>query len=80
MVIMTEIYQKLVDYFGNQTKTADKLKVKQPSVSAWVVGKAQMSAVSAKRAEKLTNGKFRAIDLCPRLAEIEMMDTSEEAE
>ena len=77
---MMEIYQKLVDYFGTQAKTANKLKVKQPSVSAWVIGKTQMSAVTAKRAEKLTNGKFRAIDLCPRLAEIEMMDPSEEAE
>ncbi len=68
---MTEIYQALVSHFGSQSETARKLNVKQPSVNAWLMGKTKMGAVSAKRAEILTNGKFKASDLCPKLQELE---------
>lgn len=68
---MTEIYQALVEHFGSQSNTARELNVKQPSVNAWLVGKTKMGAVSAKRAEILTNGKFKASDLCPKLKELE---------
>lgn len=64
-------YKNLINFFGSQVKTAKMLQVKQPSVNAWLTGKSKMSATVALRAEKLTNGKFRAVDLCPRLAEIE---------
>lgn len=64
-----EAYQRLVDYFGGQQATATALNVKQPSVSAWVSGKARMSAIVALRAERKTEGAFKAIDLCPQLNE-----------
>ena len=64
-----KIYQELVDHFGGQQQTAKGLKVAQPSVSAWVTGRAQMSAKVALRAERVTNGLFKAEDLCPQLKE-----------
>ena len=60
-------YKDLVSYFGSQTETARRLGVKQPSVNAWLSGKAKMSSVTAVVAEEVTNGKFRAVDLCPQL-------------
>ena len=60
-------YQKLVDFFGSQSATADALGIRQPSVNAWLSGKAKMSARLAIKAEKITNGKFKAVDLCPDL-------------
>ena len=68
---MQDIYKKIVEYFGSQVKTAELVGIKQPSVCAWLSGKAKMSAVNAQKIEKLTNGKFKAIDLCPHLAEID---------
>lgn len=64
-----EAYQRLVDHFGCQKATAAALVVKQPSVSAWISGKAHMSAIVAMRAERKTEGKFKAVDLCPKLKE-----------
>lgn len=64
-------YSALVKFFKTQTETARQLNVKQPSVNAWLKGKAKMGAISAKKAEIATNGKFRAEDLCPQLAEIQ---------
>lgn len=72
---MQEKYQEVVNYFGNQVRTADKIGVKQPSVHAWLSGKAKMSSENALKVENLTNGKFKAVDLCPRLAEIEQIKT-----
>lgn len=68
---MTEIYQALVEHFGSQSKTARELGVKQPSVKAWLIGKTKMGAISARRAEIITEGKFKASDLCPKLKELE---------
>ena len=41
--------------------------LEQLSSIAWVSGKAKMSAKMALKAEKATNGKFKAVDLCPDL-------------
>lgn len=60
---MMKIYQELVDFFGDQHETAKKLNVKQPSVSAWVRGVAKMSPLVAMRAERVTEGVFKASDL-----------------
>lgn len=68
---LQERYASLVSYFGGQVKTATALKIKQPSVHAWLVGRSKMSAITAKRAEKATDGQFKAIDLCPHLSEFE---------
>lgn len=61
------IYDELVDHFGTQTKTAVALDVDQGTVSGWVRNKHGMSAVTALRAESETEGKFKAVDLCPDL-------------
>ena len=50
--------------------TAKALGVEQPSVSAWVKGKAKMSIGSALKAEKETSGKFKAVDLSPAFRKI----------
>lgn len=61
------IYQRLVLYFGSQSKTARALGVRQPSVNAWLSGRAKMASSTAIKAEKATNGQFKASDLCPEL-------------
>jgi len=62
---MSPIYKELVAHFGTQEVTAEKLGVDQSTVSGWVRGKHGMSPVVAKRAERLTHGKFKKEDLCP---------------
>lgn len=71
MLTLHESYSQLVAHFGSQQKTAEALGCKQPSVSAWLQGKANMSATLALKAERLTNGEFKADDLCPALATLE---------
>jgi hypothetical protein len=53
---MTPI-ERLVDYFGGQTKTALALGVSQTAVSYWVSGIPLMSAEKAFKAEELTADK-----------------------
>lgn len=62
---MTPI-EKLVDYFGGQTKTALALDVSQAAVSYWVAGIHPMGAEKAFKAEELTGGKVTARELCMR--------------
>lgn len=64
---LVPVYEKLVNHFGGQTKTARALNVKQPSVHAWIKGEANMSPLVALRAEKQTNGIFEAEQLCPEI-------------
>ncbi len=71
---------ELIQQFGGQIKLGKKVGVSQGTITGWLNQKHGISGTNAMKIEKLTNGKFRAIDLCPRLAEIEMMDPSEEAE
>ena len=67
----TQIYQEVVDYFGDQTKTAALLSVKQPTASGWVNGKHKMSAGVALRVERLSGGKFLASQLCDDLIDMQ---------
>jgi len=60
---MTPI-ERLVDYFGGQTKTASALGVTQAAVSYWVSGIHAMSAKKAFKAEELTGGAITARELC----------------
>ncbi|NNP70830.1 MULTISPECIES: Cro/CI family transcriptional regulator [unclassified Acinetobacter] len=69
--LQKNIYQSLVDHFGGQENTANALKVSQPSVSGWVRQNKNMSELVAIRAEKATDGKFKAVDLCPSLKEFQ---------
>ncbi|MDI2589839.1 Cro/CI family transcriptional regulator [Pseudomonas sp. 681] len=62
---MTPI-ERLVDFFGGQTKTALALDVSQAAVSYWVAGIHPMGAEKAFKAEELTGGKVTARDLCMR--------------
>lgn len=62
--------QKLIKHFGNQQKTAQALGVKQGTVSGWATGRHGVSEVHALVAEKLTGGKVKAVELCPRLVAI----------
>lgn len=59
---MTPI-QKLVEFFGDQTKTAKALGVSQPAVSYWLAGTHTISAAKAFKAEELTQGKITAREL-----------------
>lgn len=67
---MTATIKKLIDHFGDQSIAAEKLGVKQPTVSGWLNGKHGMSAKTALKAERLTDGEFKASELCPELAEV----------
>lgn len=62
-------YSELVEHFGSQTLTANALNIKQPSVKGWLSGKTKMSEKVAIRAQVVTDGKFKAVDLCPSLKE-----------
>lgn len=62
---MTPI-QRLVEFFGGQTKTASALGVSQAAVSYWVAGIHSMGADKAFRAEELTGGAVTARELCSR--------------
>lgn len=59
---MTPI-ERLVGYFGGQTKTAEALGVSQAAVSHWVAGSHSMSAAKAFLAEDLTGGVVTAREL-----------------
>ncbi|WP_313326981.1 transcriptional regulator [Pseudomonas qingdaonensis] len=55
--------ERLVAFFGGQTKTAAALGVSQAAVSHWVAGSHSMSAVKAFLAEDLTKGAVTAREL-----------------
>lgn len=63
-----QLFQEVIDYFGNQPKTAKALGIKQSSVRMWLFN-GRMSADNALLVQKLTNGKFKALDLRPSLKE-----------
>lgn len=65
------IIEKLIMEFGGQTKLAKKIGVKQGTITGWLHGKHGVNEINAIKIEQITNGKFKAVDLCPRLAEIE---------
>lgn len=63
-------YEEVVAHFGSQTLTAKALDLEQPSVNAWLKGKTKMSEKTALRAQLASNGKFKAVDLCPSLKSV----------
>lgn len=80
-MLLVKLYEKLVKHFGNQQKTADALGCSQTAVFKWVNGKTYMSSAIANRAQKITEGKFQAADLCPDLKEYQsMMDEQRSVE
>lgn len=67
---MGTIYQNLVEHFGGQVAAAKALNVSQSNISGCTSGRWSMSAKVAIKAEKATNGEFKAVDLCPALKEL----------
>jgi transcriptional repressor of cell division inhibition gene dicB len=59
----------LIEHFGSQVKTAEALKVKQPTVSAWLHNTHGVSAGVALRLQRITYGRFLAVDYCAQLKE-----------
>lgn len=66
----THLYNEVIKHFGGQQQTANALGVKQPSVNSWKNGNAKMKPLTAAKTQELTNGKFKAADLCPELKEV----------
>lgn len=62
---------KVIAHFGTQGKTAKALNCSQATVFKWLHGKMNISTLYAIKVEKLTDGKFKAADLCPKLKELE---------
>lgn len=60
---MAQIHKDLAKHFGNQTKTAQALGVKQAAVSHWCNDRNKMDFECALKAEQLTGGKFNKYDL-----------------
>lgn len=72
--------QKIADLiarFGGQVKLAEMLKVSQGTVTGWLNMKHGINSINALKIEKLTAGEFKAVDLCPRLAEIEAVEPTQ---
>lgn len=69
--------KELIKHFGGQVKTGKALGVSQALVSRWLNGGAIMPSKYALLAEKLTAGKFKAVDLSIEIAEIEAMEVPE---
>lgn len=70
-----QIIDDVIEFFGSQTKLAKILGLKQPAISNWRKKRNGIGHINAQKIEILTNGKFKAVDLCPRLAEIEQLKT-----
>ncbi|MEQ8409100.1 MAG: Cro/CI family transcriptional regulator [Gammaproteobacteria bacterium] len=60
--------QRLIDHFGGQASTATAVGVKQPTISAWLNNGHGISARNALKAERVTKGAVKAVDLCPDLS------------
>lgn len=64
---MDDAISDLVKLFGGQMQTAKALGVSQPTVNGWVNGKHGVSAETALKAERISGGKIKAVELCLRL-------------
>lgn len=58
-----KIIDAVVNYFGNQSAMARTLGVSRASVSYWIVT-GHIPASRAIQIEKVTEGEFKATDLC----------------
>jgi DNA-binding transcriptional regulator YdaS (Cro superfamily) len=66
------LIDQIIEYFGSQVKTAEALGVKPANVTFWK----QSGFMPSKRAimvERLSGGKFRAVDI-PTISVMEVKD------
>lgn len=63
--------ERLIKHFGGQVKTGNALGVKQGTVNGWLNMKHGVSSINAQKAERLTGGIVKAVELCPALSELE---------
>lgn len=66
-----EKYNEIATLFKTQQEMANAFGCSQPLVYKWLSGKQVMTAHFAIKAEKITGGEIKAIDLCPKLKELE---------
>ena len=66
-----ELIQKLIREFGTQIKLGQAIGISQSTITGWLRLEHGISELTALKIEKITEGKFRAVDLCPRLAELD---------
>lgn len=59
--------RKLIEYFGTQTQMARAIGIHQGGISSYLTGRHGISQTVAKTIERVTEGKFKAVDLCPRI-------------
>lgn len=65
------IVQDLIIFFGSQENLGKAVNVSQSAVSQWLNFKCGINERNSLKIEKITKGRFKAIELCPALAEIE---------
>lgn len=68
---MNPTIAKIIEFFGTQETTAKAVGCSQATIFKWLHKKMNVSTFYALKIEKLTNGQFRAVDLCPKLKELE---------
>lgn len=72
----TVIYQRLIDYFGGISPTARAIGTSKSTVAGWVgygqkkIVKTEMSVASAVTAESITEGHFKADELCDEVMSV----------
>ncbi|WP_019518735.1 transcriptional regulator [Faucicola boevrei] len=65
--------EKLIEMFGkNQRELGEKIGVTQGTITGWLNNRHGVSIVNAKKIEKITEGKIKAVDLCPIIEEIDL--------
>jgi DNA-binding transcriptional regulator YdaS (Cro superfamily) len=55
-------FEDIIEHFGSQSQLARQLGIDRANVSMWIANKAIPSA-HAINIERLTEGKFRAVDI-----------------
>lgn len=70
---MNKKVDSLIAFFGTQGKTAKAVGCSQTTVFKWLHEQMQVSPLYAQKIEIITGGEFKAVDLCPRLAEVEQL-------